>query len=104
MRRAAAAGAWSLHPVRNLTYSKDMPTATLTTKGQLTLPKRVRELLRLDAGDLVEFIISPDGTVQVRAGSFDVRELRGMLKKPGRKAVSLEEMDEAIARGRAHRP
>jgi AbrB family looped-hinge helix DNA binding protein len=81
-----------------------MPTATLTTKGQLTVPKKIRELLRLDAGDLVDFVVSADGTVQMRAGSFDVLELRGLLKKPGRKAVSLEEMDEAIARGRARRP
>jgi antitoxin PrlF len=81
-----------------------MPTATLTTKGQLTIPKKIRELLRLDAGDLVDFVVSADGTVQMRAGSFDVLELRGLLKKPGRRAVSLEEMDEAIARGRARRP
>ena len=81
-----------------------MPTATLPTKGQLTVPKKIRELLRLDAGDLVDFVVSADGTVQMRAGSFDVLELRGLLKKPGRKAVSLEEMDEAIARGRARRP
>ena len=81
-----------------------MPTATLTTKGQLTIPKRIRELLRLDAGDLVDFVVSADGTVQMRAASFDVRELRGMLKKPGRKAVTLEEMDEAIAKARVQRP
>lgn len=81
-----------------------MPAATLTSKGQLTLPKRIRELLKLDTGDIVEFVVSADGTVQVRAGSFDVRELRGMLKRPGRKAVSLAEMDAAIARGRRPHP
>jgi len=81
-----------------------MPAATLTSKGQLTLPKRIRELLKLEAGDTVEFIVSADGTVQVRAGSFDARDLRGMLKRAGRKAVSLGEMDAAIAAGRRRQP
>jgi len=81
-----------------------MPVATLTSKGQLTIPKRIRELLRLETGDTVEFIVSPDGTVQVRAGTFDVRELRGMLKKPGRRTVSLAEMDAAISGARQLQP
>lgn len=81
-----------------------MPAATLTSKGQLTVPKRIRELLKLQTGDTVEFVVSEDGTVQVRAGSYDVRDLRGLLKRPGRKAVSLEEMDEAIAGARRRHP
>ena len=81
-----------------------MPAATLTSKGQLTVPKRIRELLKLQTGDTVEFVVSEDGTVQVRAGSYDVRDLRGLLKRPGRKAVSVEEMDEAIAGARRRHP
>jgi AbrB family looped-hinge helix DNA binding protein len=81
-----------------------MPVATLTSKGQLTLPKRIRQLLKLETGDTVEFIVAADGTVQVRAGSYDVRELRGLLKRPGRKPVSLEEMDEAIGAARRRHP
>ena len=73
-----------------------MPTATVTSKGQITVPKRIRELLRLDAGDTVEFVVAADGTVQVRAGRFDVSDLRGLLRRPGRKPVSLDAMDDAI--------
>lgn len=81
-----------------------MPAATLTSKGQLTLPKRIRELLKLETGDTVEFVVNEDGSVQVRAGSYDVRDLRGLLKRPGRKAVSLEDMDAAIAGARRRHP
>ena len=77
-----------------------MPTATLTSKGQLTVPKSVRDLLLLRQGDAVEFVVNPDGTVQIRAGRVDVAELRGMLRKAGRRPVSLEAMDEAIRRAR----
>jgi bifunctional DNA-binding transcriptional regulator/antitoxin component of YhaV-PrlF toxin-antitoxin module len=68
------------------------------------MPKRIRELLKLDTGDVVEFVVLSDGAVQVRAGSVDVRELRGMLRRPGRKAVSLEDMDAAIATARRRQP
>ena len=78
-----------------------MPIATLTSKGQLTLPKPIRELLKLNPGDAVDFVIAPDGTVQVRAGRFDVRDLRGLLKKAGRKPVTVEEMDDALRGARA---
>ncbi len=75
-----------------------MPTATVTSKGQVTLPKQVREVLRIKAGDQVDFILDAEGEVRVRAGRFDVRDLKGLLHRPGRKPVSLEAMDEAIAR------
>ena len=81
-----------------------MPTATLTSKGQLTLPKRIRELLRLETGDLVDFVVAGDGTIQVRAGQYDVRELRGMLKRAGRAPVSLDAMDAVIGRARQRQP
>jgi antitoxin PrlF len=80
-----------------------MPAATLTTKGQLTLPKAVRAHLRVDAGDTVDFVFMPGGQIHVRAGQVDVAELQGMLKRPGRKAASLEAMDAAIARGLSSR-
>lgn len=73
-----------------------MPTATLTSKGQITLPKQVRNHLRVHAGDAVDFVIGPDGEIRVRAGSVDVATLRGLLHRPGRRAVSLDEMDAAI--------
>ena len=81
-----------------------MPAATLTSKGQITLPKAIRELLRLDTGDTVDFIVGENGDVQVRAGRYDVRDLRGLLRKPGRKPVSLDAMDDAIRQARPSRP
>ena len=81
-----------------------MPTATLTSNGQITLPKTIRERLRLRTGDTVDFIVADDGQVHVRTGHVDVRELQGLLKKPGRRPVSLDEMDAAIRSSRGHRP
>ena len=81
-----------------------MPTATLTSKGQLTLPKAIRDRLHIDAGDTVDFVIDANGDVHVRAGRFDARDLRGLLRKPGRKPVSLEAMDDSIRAAHARRP
>jgi len=80
-----------------------MPTATLTSKGQITLPKQVRERLRLRPGDRVDFLLDPQGEIRVRASRSDVRELKGLLHRAGRKAVSLEEMEAAVSRGAARR-
>ena len=80
-----------------------MPIATLTSKGQLTLPKSIRDRLKLRAGDLVDFVISESGVIQVQAGSVDIGALRGLLHRSGRKAVSLEEMDDAILHARSRR-
>ena len=75
-----------------------MPTATLTSKGQLKLPKKVREALGLKPGDQVDFVVDAAGEVRVRPGAHDVSELRGFLHRAGRPAVSLERMEESIAR------
>jgi len=80
-----------------------MPTATVTSKGQVTLPRKVREVLRIRPGDRLDFVVSDDGEVRLRAGEVDVRELRGLLRRPRRKPVTLEAMEEAIAR-RGERP
>lgn len=77
-----------------------MPTATLTSKGQITLPKTIRDRLRIHTGDAVDFLIGDDGEIRVRAGNEDVRSLQGLLHRPGRRPVSLEQMDDAIRLGR----
>ena len=76
-----------------------MPVATVTAKGQITLPKDVREHLRVGTGDRVAFVIDEDGRVRVEAVQGDVRRLRGRLRRPGAPSVSLEAMQEAIERG-----
>lgn len=80
-----------------------MPSATLTSKGQLTLPKPVRDRLQLQPGDRVDFVIDADGEIRVRTSRGDVRDLKGLLHRPGRKPVTLEQMDAAIVRGAARR-
>jgi AbrB family looped-hinge helix DNA binding protein len=81
-----------------------MPSATLTSKGQVTIPKAIRQALKLRTGDRLDFVQEDEGRVVVRAGTADVGELKGLLHRPGRKPVRLEEMDAAIARhGRPRR-
>ncbi len=74
-----------------------MPTATLTSKGQVTIPKSVREALGVDAGDRVEFLESSKGVYTVVAVSRDVRELKGLVAKPAR-PVSTDDMKRAVAK------
>lgn len=80
-----------------------MPSATLTSKGQLTLPKAIRERLRVRAGDQVDFVVQDDGTVLVRAATIDVRELKGFLHRKGIKPLSVEQMNAVIRRRAARR-
>jgi len=75
-----------------------VPTATLTTKGQITIPKEVREHLGVDTGDRLSFVVQPDGTVIVQPLTRHVRELGGLLHRPRRRPVSIAEMDAAIAK------
>jgi antitoxin PrlF len=74
-----------------------MPTATVTSKGQITIPREVREALGIEAGDRVEFVAQEKGVYKVVAATRDVRHLKGLVAKPG-KPVSVEEMKSAIAR------
>jgi len=73
-----------------------MPTATLTSKGQITLPQPVRIALGLEAGDKIDFVAEADGGFRVFAVRRDVRELRGRFAGRVARAVSIEEMNAAI--------
>jgi AbrB family looped-hinge helix DNA binding protein len=72
-----------------------MPSSTLTSKGQITIPKAVREELGLREGDRVAFRVLEDGTVVVESETIDLLSLAGMLE-PRRKGVTIADMDEAI--------
>lgn len=74
-----------------------MATATMTSKGQITIPKVVRERLGLDTGDQIEFVETGDGVFTIVAATRDVRELKGIIPRPA-KAVSIEDMKRAAAR------
>jgi AbrB family looped-hinge helix DNA binding protein len=76
-----------------------MPSATLTSKGQITIPKAVRDRLGLEAGDQLEFVFEAEGDrVVLRPGNRDAAGLKGLLRAPGRRPVSIREMEEAIRR------
>ncbi|WNM63857.1 AbrB/MazE/SpoVT family DNA-binding domain-containing protein [Candidatus Nitrospira neomarina] len=72
-----------------------MAVATLTSKGQITLPKEIREQLQLQPGDRVEFLVEPDGRVTVWPVTSDVTILKGLIPKP-KQPVTLEAMRAAI--------
>jgi antitoxin PrlF len=78
-----------------------MAAATLTSKGQITIPVQVRTALGVDAGDRIEFVEVGKGEFNIVAATRSVKELNGMLHRKGRKPVSIEEMNAAIAKGAA---
>lgn len=75
-----------------------MSVATLTTKGQVTIPKDVRDALGVGPGDKVDFVRMEDGNFAVLPASQSVKKLKGILKKPVT-PVTLEAMDRAIVEG-----
>jgi antitoxin PrlF len=75
-----------------------MPSATLTSKGQITVPKEIREALKVDVGDRLDFVLEGPQRVVVRAGAANVEDLKGLLHRPGRRVVSLGEMVAAVER------
>jgi AbrB family looped-hinge helix DNA binding protein len=80
-----------------------MATATVTSKGQITIPAAVREALHVSAGDRVEFIEIEPGRYELVAATRSVTLLKGMFGE-ARKRVSIKDMNAAIAaRGAAAR-
>ena len=76
-----------------------MPTATVTSKGQITIPQPVRQRLGLKTGDRVSFVFEADGRVVLRPKRIPFERLMGILKDFRRKKpVSVREMDRGIAR------
>jgi len=67
-------------------------SATLTSKGQTTIPKEIRDSLGMRPGDRMTFTLMLDGTVIMRLKSKSILELAGVLHKKGRKPVSIERM------------
>jgi antitoxin PrlF len=79
-----------------------MMDAAITSKGQATIPKAIRDHLHLRPGDRVKFFIHPDGSV-VLLPRIPVSALRGIVK-PRNPPVSLDEMADAAAAGAADLP
>lgn len=75
-----------------------MAAATVTSKGQVTLPVEARRRLGIRAGSRLEFVVKDDQRLEVTLIGGSVRNLKGLLPRP-RKKLSLQEMEAAIARG-----
>jgi antitoxin PrlF len=73
--------------------------SAITTKGQATIPKAIREHLRLKPGDRVKFFVHPDGSV-VLLPKRSATVLRGIIT-PRPRPVTLEDMHDAAAAGAA---
>lgn len=65
---------------------------TLTSKGQITIPKEIRDNLGMKPGDRINFTLMPDGTVRLRAKSKSVLKLGGGLRRKGRNPISTDKL------------
>ena len=74
--------------------------SAITSKGQATIPKAIREHLRLKPGDRVKFFVHPDGSV-VLLPKLPTSALRGIVRSRGRRTVTIEEMRQAVIAGAA---
>lgn len=82
--------------VRNIIRRSSVPFSKLTSKGQTTIPKSIRDALKLKPGDRIEFTIIGDNRVQLSAKNKSIADLAGILYDPDREPVSIEEMNDAI--------
>lgn len=78
-----------------------MATATMTSKGQITVPKDVREALNLEPGSRVMFVRVGPGDYRLLARTGRLSDLAGAAHRPGRRPLTLGEMEDAIAEGAA---
>jgi AbrB family looped-hinge helix DNA binding protein len=76
-----------------------MTSATITSKGQVTIPKEIRDYLKLDVGSKIDFVIDADGQVKLIPLNVPATALSGILHRPGMRAATIEEMEQAIAEG-----
>ncbi|MDR9417170.1 MAG: AbrB/MazE/SpoVT family DNA-binding domain-containing protein [Gracilimonas sp.] len=74
-----------------------MATATITSKGQVTIPKKIRDKLGLKPGDKLRFELNEQGKLEVTTKTYSIMDTAGILYRPGQKAKTVEEMDEGIA-------
>lgn len=82
-----------------------MPSSTISSKGQITLPKPIRDALQVDTGDRVLFIVREDGIVELRPETVDILDLVGILIPPRGQTATVDQMKDAIrkASAKAHK-
>ena len=74
-----------------------MTAATLTSKGQITLPKQIRDQLGLETGDRIDFVMSADGRYAIVPVKASIQGLKGCVPAPG-KSISVEAMNRIVKR------
>jgi antitoxin PrlF len=80
-------------------HSEDKSLPIVDSRGRVTIPRKVRSALGLRAGDRIDFVEIEKGQFMIIAANKSLRELEGVPKGRRKKALTLEEMDAAIARG-----
>jgi AbrB family looped-hinge helix DNA binding protein len=73
-----------------------MAVSTITAKGQTTIPKKIRNHLKLRTGDRIDFIVQDNGKVMLEPATLDAKDLEGILHRPGMKAVSVKDIAKAV--------
>jgi antitoxin PrlF len=73
--------------------------ATVTSKGQITIPQEIRKHYHIKAGDKLDFVINNDNTLKIIPAISSLRSLKGSLPRPI-KPVTLKDMKRAIGNGR----
>jgi antitoxin PrlF len=76
-----------------------MNTSTLTSKGQITIPKGIREQIQLRTGQRVQFDVDSKGRMVLTPQVHDILSLKGIVRSRRRRAVTVREMNDAIAEG-----
>jgi antitoxin PrlF len=77
--------------------------ATVTIKGQVTVPKAIRDQLKIEQGTQLDFKLNDDGSISVRALKRSALSIVGLLRQPGRAAPTIEQMNLAVADAAAAR-
>lgn len=73
--------------------------ATVSSKGQVTIPVEIRHLAKITAGSKLDFQMEEDGTVKISLLNLEISELKGIVQPKKRKPVSIQEMKKAIKKG-----
>lgn len=73
-----------------------MARATITCKGQITIPKSIRDQLRLRSGDRVDFSVSENGDAILSHVEKSAEDVFGLLSSPGRKSISTREINNRL--------
>lgn len=75
-----------------------MPASHITSKGQTTIPKSIRDHLHLQPGDRIDFVVEANGKVVLEPVTIDVMDLEGILHRPGMKVVSGVDMKKSFGK------